>query len=74
MAGEMRSGFVTDIIKVNVGTPILGQNQVSYRVRLLNMILVVLEIVKKPGVFCLEEISGRFRCPELARGLKTALG
>lgn len=67
---EGRRGLMTDIIKVNVGAPILGKDEVSDRVRLLDMVFVVLEINEKPGVFCFDEISGRFPSPELAKRLR----
>ena len=56
---------ITYIIKVNVGSTVVRQNEVPDRVRALNRILVSIERVHEPGVFLRDEVTSLFVCPEL---------
>lgn len=55
----------TYIIKVNVGSAVVGKYKVTNRVRALNRVLVAIESVEEPGVFFGDKVTRLFICPEL---------
>lgn len=55
----------TYVVKVNVGSTIVGQDKVTDRVGALNGVFVAIERVQEPGVFFGDKVTRFLVGPEL---------
>lgn len=60
----------TYIVKVNVGSTVVGQDKITDRVGALDGVLVAIEGVKEPGVFFGDKVTRFLVGPELLRRYK----